>query len=262
MVTIGQMRWGAAVALGSFLLAGCVDSPTEAASPAADNQVATSFEVLAQEQFAAGDTERGEEFRWAGLAMRAGVVPSRLEVTNDGQGEVYNAFVHSARWTATTLAMRPPVHRTMMAWRRNGDLLQVIMVSMHSDSAAVLHPMSMRPSGPGGSPMGPMAGAKAAYFERGPQGSAWMGVGGYAKIVETNSGGTCPAPNDAERPSGVTCELARYAVTLNADFAATTAFASRDLAQNSAPRVISVATQPVAGVKLTFTCAMPGTTGC
>lgn len=251
------------VMLGVFgFVAGCVDSPTEAASPAADNQVAASFEVLAQEQFAAGDMERGEEFRWAGLALRAGVVPSRLDLTNNGVGEVYNAFVHSARWTESALAMRPPLHRSMLAWRRNGDRLQVIIVSMRSDSAPVLHPFSMRPSAPGGSPSGPMAGAKAAYFERGPGGSAWLGVGGTAKIIETQTGGACAAPNAADRPPGVTCELARFGVSLAANFAVTTAFTTRDLAQGTAPRAISIPPQPVSGVKLTFTCATPTTTGC
>lgn len=252
----------AVLAFAGGALAACVDSPTEAASPAADNQVATSFEVLAQEQFAAGDVERGEEFRWAGLALRAGVVPSRLDLTNDGAGEVYNAFVHAARWTETTLAMRPPLHRAMFAWRKNGDRLQVIIVSMRSDSAPVLHPFSMRPNAPGGSPSGPMAGAKAAYFERGPGGSAWIGVGGTAKILETQSGGACQAPNATDRPPGVSCELARFAVALTADFGVTTAFASRDLAQGVPLRTISIAPQPVAGVKLTFSCATPGTHGC
>ncbi len=101
--------------VGSVLLAGamltaCVDSPTAATASADENQLASSFDALAQEQTAAGDVERSEEFRWAALALRAGVAPTRFDVTVDGTLESFSAFVHTVDWILPTLAMRPIGH--------------------------------------------------------------------------------------------------------------------------------------------------------
>jgi len=241
----------------------CVDAPSEATQAAPfNNPLATSFEMLAQDQMAANDVERSEEFRWAALALRAGVNPLVLEVTNNGRAELYDAFVHSVTWVSLAQALRPPTHRSFVAWRRSGDVLQVLLVGMYTDSAPVLNPFSMRSPAPGTIAQSPVAGANAAYFEHGPSGSSWLGVNGAAKVAEHPQPSTCPSPDDASRPVGVTCQLTRYGVNLNVLFARTRTVTSRDLEANSLTRRLIVPNQTVAGVKLVFSCAMPKNTGC
>lgn len=245
------------------LLAGCVDSPSAPLAATDQNPLATSFDALAQEQMNASDVERSEDFRWAALALRTGVTPSILEVTNNGRAELYDAFVHGVTWATATQAMRPPSHRSLVAWRRTGDLLQVILIGTIADSAPVMHPYSLRPSAPGGLQQSPVAGAMAAYFERGATSSSWIGVNGFAKVAEHPQPAACPTANDPARPPGVTCNLTRYRVGLNVVFARTRNRDSREIdLQNSVTRRIIAPDQPIAGVKLIFSCAMPKGTGC
>lgn len=245
------------------VLAACVDAPSAPASAVDQNPLATSFDALAQDQMNANDVERSEEFRWAALALRAGVTPSVIEVTNNGKAERYDAFVHAVTWNSLANALRPPTHRSLVAWRRSGDLLQVFLVGMATDSAPVLHPASMRPATPGGLLASPMAGAIAAYFERGSNGSSWVGVGGMAKVAEHPQPATCPTANDPARPAGVSCHLTRYGVRLNVLFARTRNRDSREVdGQNALTRRLIVGDQTVAGVKLVFNCVSPLSTGC
>lgn len=249
--------------LAASLLVACVEAPGEPASTADANPLATSFDALAQDQMNANDVERGEEFRWAALALRAGVTPSILEVTNNGRAELYDAFVHSVSWNSLAQAMRPPSHRSLIAWRRSGNLLQVFHVGLVTDSAPVMHPFSMRPAMPGGPLTGPMAGAMAAYFERGSSNTSWVGVGGFAKIAEHPQPAACPTETNPDRPPGITCHLTRYGVRLNILFARTRNRDSRDVDQaNTVTRRLIAPDQTVKGVKLVFSCAAPMSTGC
>lgn len=249
----------AGMVLACLWFVGCVDSPVasnEAAAPLTDNnQLAVNFDAMAQEQAAAGDVERAEEFRWAALAVRHGIVPQRFEVENNGQVEHYDAFVHSARWIALAQALRPAAHRSFIAWRVDDSGMRVILIGQHSDSAPVLHPYSMRPAAPGGL-TSPVLAAHAAYFERGPQGSAWLGVSGWAKVSLASTGGACPVPEGASRPEGVMCETARYRVAFDIDVGRTQDFESRVLAQ-SVTRTLKAVQQSVGGVHLSFTCVAP-----
>ena len=242
------------------LLAACVDAPGDALAPAtANNPLAASFDLLADEQFQANDVERGEDFRWAALSLRAGVTPGVLEVTNNGKPEVFDAFVHAVTWATLTQALRPPLHRSLVAWRRSGDVLQVLLIGMVTDSAPVLNPLSLR-STMTGELTSPIAGAKAAYFERGPVTSTWVGVGGIAKVAEHPPSTACP-PNDA-KTEGVTCQLTKFGVALNVEFARTKSRDSREIDAAVPKRSVIARLQVVAGVKLVFTCTMPGSTGC
>lgn len=249
-----------AVALAAVLVAAaCVGSPGEPLAAVDQTPLATSFESLADEM-AVVDVERSEEFRWAALAVRAGVRPTAFEVTNNGVPEVYDAFVHAASWISTAQAVRPPTHRSLVAWRRGTDRLQVLLVGLASDSAPVLHPWSMRP-GAGSAPASPILGAKAAYFERGTGiATSWIGIGGAAKIVEKPAGNSCGSGD--HRPTGVACQLTRFGVQLNILFARTPGRDSRDVAENAPTRRIVAADQNVAGVKLVFSCPVPASTGC
>jgi hypothetical protein len=253
-----RFRLTTLAALSCAFLSACVDSPS-APTPATagDIPLATSFDDLAQEQSAAGDVDRSEEFSWAALAVRLGVTPTRFDVSNDGQRQTYDAFVLSVHWTLPTLALRPVGHRTLIAWRKEGDVMQVIIVSSQSDVAPILHPYSMRPSQPGGLILSPIAGASAAYFERGLRKSAWLGTGGQAKIVELSVGGKCNTPNDIPVPNGVSCELATYGVAFDATHGKAPEEKSRTLPSNAATKKLSAPEQKVAGVKMTFNCVLP-----
>ena len=248
-------------------VAACVDAPSEplAATAPQNNPLAASFDVLADEQMAANDVERGEEFRWAALSLRAGVMPTALQVTNDGRPELYDAFVHAVTWASLTEAVRPPLHRSLVAWRRSGDVLQILLVGLASDSAPVLHPYSLRTAA--GAVTSPVAGATAAYFERGSavsstSGSTWIGTGGSAKVAEVPRLTLCPSPNDETKPAGVNCQLTRFGVALNVLFARTRSRDSREIDATAPSRRLIVPVQTVSGVKLVFSCATPSSTGC
>jgi hypothetical protein len=236
--------------------AACVDSPSAPATAADQNQLAASFDGLSADEAAVGDTERSEEFRWAALALRLGVSPTRFEVTNDGEKQVFEAFVHSVHWLLPAMSLRPATHRSFVAWRKTDTTMQVILISSAVDSAPVLHPYSMRLATPGGAPSSPVAGALAGYFERGSTSSAWIGVTGSAKVAETSSVGSCSGVSAANAPKGVTCQLIRYAVWFDVGFrkAMTT---SNELASTPDTRRISAGEQSVAGVRLTFSCPAP-----
>jgi hypothetical protein len=245
-----------AVAVVVGLSAACVDAPVTAPNTVDDNQLATGFEDLSQERNAAGDVERGEEFRWAALAIRLGVTPTLFEVTNDGQVEAYQAFVHAVKWSLPVMATRPLTHRTFVAWRKTPEKMQVILISSHLDLAPVLHPYSMRVA-PGTVPTAsPIAGAHAAYFERSATSRTWIGVNGQVKLAEESVAGPCNLPESDRTPGGVTCQLARWAVRFNIGFMrARNEGSEPDLA--AALKTIVAAEQQVAGVKLTFTCPVP-----
>ena len=241
------------------LLAACVDAPSEALAPeAANNPLAMSFDQLADEQLLANDVERSEDFRWAALALRAGVTPSALEINNNGTREVYDAFVHAVTWASLTQALRPPLHRSLVAWRRSGEVLQVLLVAMVTDSAPVLNPLSLRQT----DLTSPVAGAKAAYFERGPVNTTWVGVNGFAAVAEHPQPTSCPSPNDAKKPDGVNCQLTRFGAALNVEYARTRSRDSRDVDAQAPTRRVVATEQVVAGVKMVFMCAMPLSTGC
>lgn len=246
------------------LLSACVDAPSEslAATEPNNNPLASSFDALSQDQLAANDIERSEEFRWAALALRAGVTPSPVQVTNNGASELYDGFVHAVTWASLTQAMRPPLHRSLVAWRRTGDVLQVLLVGMFTDSAPVLHPYSLRPASPGAPTASPVAGATAAYFERGLANTSWIGVGGVAKIAEHPPPSLCPSPNDATRPDGVSCQKTRFGVALNVLLTRTRSRDSRELDPAAPERRMIAPSQTVAGVKLLFSCVEPKSTGC
>jgi len=241
------------------LVAACVDAPSAPLAASDQNPLATSLEMLAEEQLVANDVERSEEFRWAALALRAGVTPTVVEMTNDGTRQVYDGFVHAVTWVSLAQALRPPLHRSLIAWRRSGDVLQVLLVGMFTDSAPVVHPYSMRPSATAQSPV---AGATAAYFERGPANTSWVGVGGIAKVAEHPQPALCPSPNDSSRPQGVTCQLTRFGIGLNVLFARTRNRDSREVDATAPTRRLIAPDQTVAGVKLVFSCVEPRSTGC
>ena len=244
----------AAGALLSIALVACVGSPmAPAAVQQDDNLLAMSFDELSHEQEQLGDSDRGQELGWAALAVRSGVVPSQLDVTNDGEREVYNAFVHAVAWSTPASARRPSAYRTLVAWRKSGERMQVLMLSTTANEQPVTHPLSMTPVG-----TGPMAGARAAYFERGPSAARWLGESGTVKVAEGTPGAACStaATSDEGRPKGVACSRITYNVGFTVGFQRTSA--TNHLPDPSAPVIeIEASDQPVSGGRLMFFCAAP-----
>ena len=241
----------------------CVDSPAdEALAPTANNPLAASFDLLAQEQLVANDVERSEELRWAALSLRAGVTPSVLEVTHQGRTESFDAFVHSATWASLTQSLRSPAHRSLVAWRRTGDVMQVLLIGSLVDSAPILHPYSLRNSSPGVPVQSPIAGATAAYFERGSVNTTWLGINGHAMIAEHPDPNVCPTASSADRPEGVNCQLTRYGVEVFVTLARTRSLDSREVDTSAPTQLMLASRQTIAGAKLVFSCAAPSGTGC
>lgn len=253
---------GAALALALVGLAACVDSPSAPLAAVDATPLASSFESLAEEM-RTSDIERSEELRWAAIAVRAGVTPSVLELTNNGVPEIYDAFVHAVRWASTQQTNRPLTHRNLVAWRRQGSMLQVMLVGLATDSAPVVHPYSLRPTTPGGPLTQPILGAKAAYFERGPNGgTSWIGVQGHARVEEVSTGSPCVQPDESTRPAGVACQQSQFDAAMSINFARTPSRDSREVLPESPTRWINVSEQRVVGVKLLFSCQTPLIDGC
>jgi hypothetical protein len=60
----------------------------------------------------------------------------------------------------------------------------------------------------------------------------------------------------------VTCQLTRFGVALNVNFARTRSNTSREVDLTAASRRLIAPAQVVSGVKLVFSCATPLSTGC
>ena len=136
------------IALAAALSA-CVDSPEEPLAATDQNPLATSFEMLSQEQMFANDVERSEEFRWAALALRAGVTPSVHPGDERRQGGGLRRL--RARGDVGVARRRrcgPPLYRTLIAWRRSGDILQVILVGLATRFGAGDSPVFDAVAGP------------------------------------------------------------------------------------------------------------------
>jgi hypothetical protein len=117
-----------------------LDGPTNG-----DDPLAQTFDALAQRSATSGDLARSDGFSHAAIAVRSGVTPTRIEVTNGGQSEAFDAFATSVDWELGIPApTRPPARRNMVAWRRSIDgTLRVLTLSTPRDSAAIISPLSL-----------------------------------------------------------------------------------------------------------------------
>lgn len=237
-----------------LVAAACVDAPSAPTSAAADNVLAVSFDALSREAAQQGDVERSQEFIWAGLAVRGGIVPSRLEIRNDGKLETFDAMVHAVTWTPSTTPQRVATHRTLLAWRRAGGALQTLMVSSTADVAPVQSPLSMSA---GTSLMAPFMGAHVLYAVRGnATGSTWVGVSGTVKIVQGGTGTPCVPATGTSAPNGVSCTQFKYAVAFDVGLQGAFTDTRMPNTQTAIFRMTAVE-QQVNGAKLTLSCANP-----
>ena len=241
----------AALLAGVLFLSACVDAPQEP-SANADSPLASTFDALAKDANSNGDNARGTEFGWAAVAIAAGMTPSQLVVTNNGRRETYDAFVHATTISAANVTDGLTT-RTLIAWRKVTNALQVIMLSAPDNVSNVLHPASM---GPIGSTGAPFRGAHAAYYERGDNTTTntWIGVGGTVKLTDVNIG-TQPCESALPVASGVSCSRARFSVSFDVRLGMLPA--GTRVPNSVADRTLRAADQQINGLKLAVRCIAP-----
>jgi hypothetical protein len=242
----------AAVFAGVLLLASCVDAPQEPTA-ASDSPLASTFDGLSKEATANGDNARGNEFEWAAVAIAAGMTPSQLVVANNGRRETYDAFVH-ATTISTANVTDGLTTRTLIAWRKPTNVLQVIMISAPDNVSNVLHPASM---GPISVSNAPFRGAHAAYYERPERGitSTWIGTAGAVKLTDVNIGAAQPCEVALPVTSGVSCARARFSVSFDVKLAVLPA-GSR-VPNAVADRTLRATDTAINGLKLSVRCIAP-----
>ncbi|MDP1857556.1 MAG: hypothetical protein Q8K82_02735 [Gemmatimonadaceae bacterium] len=246
------------------LASACVDGPSAATEATYVDPLAETFDALARESSGQGDLARGDGFSHAALAVRHGVAPSRLEVRNGAQTEVFDAFVTAVEWESTLPAsVRPPTRRSLVAWRRTTDAtMRVLSVLTPTDSALILSPLAL---GAAVSTPFVYTGASAMFHEGkdGPQGrpdltSVWYGTSGWVKIRETQSLGRCVGGASASSASaGVKCEQARYLARFDVSMQRLTGRPAQVVSGTTARRVVTTAETAVNGLKLKFACIVP-----
>jgi hypothetical protein len=245
-------------------LAACVESPTslgesDSVVPQNSQPLADTFDEFARQAAEDGDNARYEEFTYAALAVRNGVIPSRLEV-RDGNSLVYfDAIVTTAEWQVAE-NVRPPAVRSLIAWRRGDDgLVRLLSVGLASDSAALRNPISLGANAPGTV----FAIASATYREttisRPPNATVpealWVGVSGFARIRQVSSGANCTVNTAQPLPKGISCSQAGFSVGFGITFQQVNVRPSFQVNSGTAVRTMTaLGGQPVNGYKLTFTC--------
>ena len=242
----------AVVTVAALVAAACVDAPQEPTA-AADSPLASTFDGLGKESTANGDNARGNEFEWAAVAIAAGMTPSQLIVTNNGRRETYDAFVHATTISASNVTDGLTT-RTLIAWRKVTNVLQVIMISAPDNVSNVLHPASM---GPINISNAPFRGAHAAYYERPERAitATWIGTAGTVKLTDVNVG--TPQPCEVALPvtSGVSCLRARFNVSFDVKLALLPA--GTRVPNAVADRTLRATDTAINGLKLTVRCIAP-----
>jgi hypothetical protein len=249
--SIQRFRRPAVAAFAATLLVACVDTPQEPSS-LADSPLASTFDALSREANANGDAARGNEFAWAAIALAAGMTPSQLVVANNGRREVYEAFVHATTISAAGVNDGLTT-RSLIAWRKPANVLQVIMMSAPDNTNNVLHPASAGPISQTGAPF---RGAHAAYYERSDNSTThtWIGVSGGVKLTDIGLG-TQSCESALPVSSGVACARARFLTAFDVRLARLAPGARTPDAATE--RSLRAAEQPINGLKLSVRCVTP-----
>jgi hypothetical protein len=151
--------------------------------------------------------------------------------------------------------------RTLIGWRKPGNVLQVIMVSAPDNVSNVLHPQSM---GPINISTAPFRGAHAAYYERVDGSNAtsqWIGVSGNVKLTDANIGAQA-CETSLPLSSGVDCARARFLVSFDVRMASLPPRSTTP--SPNADRALRASETPINGLKLAVRCVQPSLTnrGC
>src|SRR5688572_29611728 len=135
--SVNRLMWASAPVLIASLVA-CGDASTEPTAVIAPQDVALAAELesVAQNARAAGDSERESAFTYAAAAIRLGVRPSTLIVSNDGVEQRFNAYVIATDNRGLTEPDREG-RRTLTAWRRTELGMQLIYIGSPAAKAQV-----------------------------------------------------------------------------------------------------------------------------
>lgn len=249
------------------LAAACVDSAPSTAPSTFDeteDPLALTFDALSAQSDSSGDRARSEGFAYAAIAVRRGIVPSRIDIVNNGTLEAFDGFVSALEWDASIAEQfRAPNHRGLIAWRRTNDgVTRILSLTTPLDSAPILSPLSLSATSPYAAFF---AAATAQYQETTAAVTVtgqlnatkpdlfWGGVEGFVKIREVSRGGQCFAPTNKEL-TGVSCQVARYVVQFDVGLHLLTKRPiTVDLA--SPRRGMTASEQTVNGVRLGLSCA-------
>lgn len=182
------------------LASGCADGPTEPAN--VDTDLAASFDQMAVEARQSGDLDGATAFEGGAEALRAGLVPSDIAVSIDGEVVIHQALVHAV---ARGGPDGPQVLvRSLLAWSggpSGGTMLQVMLLA---DAAEFGHPS--------------LATRARGWFGDLENGVRYAATSGGAGIQVASLGGPC-GPSARHHPS-IRCRLARFDVQVDGTFRA------------------------------------------
>lgn len=183
------------------LASGCADGPTEPTN--FDTDLAASFDLMASEARSSGDIDAAAAFEGGALAIRAGLVPSEIEVTIDGEVVKHKAVVHAV---ARSGPAGPRVlMRSLLAWSGTNPRETILKVMLLGNEAEFGHPSQMVPQGRARGWFGDLV-AQARFLAT--DGSAGM------KVVFL--GAPC-GPAAPDRPE-IRCRRARFDVQVDGEF--------------------------------------------
>lgn len=196
-----RQRWvGALAALA--LAAGCSAEPT--GPDAASEDLAASFDIMAAEARASGDVDGAAAFEGGAQALRAGLVPSEIEVTIDGEVVTHKAVVHAVARGAP--GGQQILMRSLLAWSGQNPRETMLKVMLLADEAAFGHPSEFVPLG-----------RARGWFGDLIEGIRYRAVEGTAGIQVAEVGPPC-GPSAPDRP-GIRCRRARFDVQVDGGFA-------------------------------------------
>ena len=230
--SVNRLMWASAPVLIASLVA-CGEASTEptAAIAPEDVALAAELEIVAQNARAAGDGEREAAFAYAADAIRLGVRPSTLVVSNEGVEQRFAAYVIAVDQRGLTEADRVG-RRTLTAWRRTELGMQLIYIGSPAAKAQVT-------SAPDD--------AAAWYFD--PRSDTrWHGVSGSVTMAELEGGGSCGIVSRTSRVSTTKCTKAVFQVGFDVRFEQNGT--DRSGARSPNVKGLSAADQRVNGAKL------------
>lgn len=187
-------------------LAGCA---TDSASTTSDQDqtLATTFDGMSRDANAAGDPDAGAAFSGAAMAARLGIRPTEIDVTVNGEGRRYSAFVFVL---GSTRALPIAALRTVVAYRGESPKpTEVLYVAAGGDSVGLDHPMAsgQRPD-PTKVGVSSWKDLVAKQF--------YVATSGLAMIRQQAGAGTpCPKPSSR---SSVTCTAVKFGLRVAGDY--------------------------------------------
>ncbi len=183
------------------LTAGCAEGPTEPTSH--DTDLAASFDLMAADARSSGDVDAASAFEGGAVAIRAGLVPSEIDVTIDGAVVKHKAVVHAV---ARSGPAGPRVlMRSLLAWSGSNPRETILKVMLLADEAEFGHPSQMVPQGRARGWFGDLV-AQARF----------LATDGSAGIQVASIGAPC-GPAAPDRPE-IRCRRARFDVQVDGEF--------------------------------------------